>query len=116
DDILTYEAQWHSTLRNDQRQASAAVLLKALSGKTPKRLGVEFSSFSQHLRPLGGELVDVEPEIYRLRRKKDADELARIKKAIAATGKMYARAREIIKPGISELDVFSELQAVAVRE
>ena len=29
---------------------------------------------------------------------------------------MYARAREIIKPGINELDVFNELQAVAVRE
>ena len=29
---------------------------------------------------------------------------------------MYARAREIIRPGINELDVFNELQAVAVRE
>jgi Xaa-Pro aminopeptidase len=117
DEILTYEAQWHSTLRNDQRQASSEVLLKAFSGKpVPKRVGVEFSSFTQHLLKLGGQLVDLEPEIFRLRRKKDADELARIRKAIAGTGKMYERAREIIRPGITELDVFNELQAVAVRE
>src|SRR5438093_9085514 len=35
DQIVTYEAQWHSTLRNDQRQASSVELLKAL----PKMLG-----------------------------------------------------------------------------
>lgn len=117
DEVLTYEAQWHSTLRNDQRAASSQVLLKAYSGKpAPKRVGVEFSTFTQHLLKLGGQLVDLEPEIYRLRRKKDADELARLRQAIAATGKMYQRAREIIRPGVTEIDVFNELQAVAVRE
>src|SRR6187455_1396378 len=34
DEVVTYEAQWHSTLRNDQRQAASVELLKALSGKT----------------------------------------------------------------------------------
>lgn len=117
DEVLTYEAQWHSTLRNDQRAASSAVLVKALSGKpAPKRLGGEFSTFSQHLLRLGGQLVDIEPALYRLRRRKDADELARLRKAIAGTGAMYAKAREIIRPGITEIDVFNELQSVAVRE
>ncbi len=116
DDVRTYAAQWHSTLRNDQRQAAAQVLLDALADRKPKRLAVEFSCFTQHLAPLGGELVDLEPELYQLRRKKDPDELARLRKAIAATGKMYERAREMIEPGVSELEVFNELQAVAVRE
>ena len=62
------------------------------------------------------ELTDVEPDIYAMRRQKDADELARLRKAIAGTGAMHARAREIIEPGVNELDVFSELQAAAVRE
>jgi Xaa-Pro aminopeptidase len=117
DNVLTYEAQWHSTLRNDQRKASSEVLVKALLGSpAPARIGVEFSCFSQHLLRLGGQVVDIEPEIYRLRRKKDPDELAKLRKAIEATGKMYARAREIIRPGVQELDVFNELQAVAVRD
>src|SRR5262245_37575972 len=34
DEVVTYEAQWHSTLRNDQRQASSVELLKALGNKS----------------------------------------------------------------------------------
>ena len=117
DEVVYYEAQWLSTLRNDQRQASAEVLLKALaSGPTPKRIGVEFSSFGPHYAALAGERVDIEPVLYRLRRKKDPDELARIKKAIAGTGKMYAMARQIIEPGITEIEVFNRLQTAAVEE
>jgi Xaa-Pro dipeptidase len=117
DEILTYEAQWHSTLRNDQRAAASEVLLKALAGQKLGRIGVEFSTFTQHLsRTLAAEFVDIEPELYRMRRKKDPDELARLRKAIDATGKMYAKAREMVRPGVNELDVFNELQAVAVRE
>lgn len=119
--VVTYEAQWHSTLRNDQRQASSEALLKslltALGRSAGRRIGVEYSSFGQHLaQGLAGELVDIEPELYRLRRKKDPDELARLKKAIAATGRMYEQARKIIAPGVSELEVFNQLQAVAVEE
>ena len=116
DEVLAYPSNQFSTLRNDQRQASSAVLLAALAKrKRPRRVGVEFSSFSPHLATrLDAELVDIEPELYRLRRRKDPDELARLRKAIAATGLMYARAREIIRPGINELEVFNELQGVAV--
>ncbi len=117
DEVVTYEAQWHSTLRNDQRQASTAALLKALAAKPqPKRLGVEFSSFGLHFSPLEGERVDIEPTLFRLRRRKDPDELARLRKAIAASGKMYAKARQIIQPGIAEIEVFNQLQRVAVEE
>ena len=117
DKIVTYEAQWHSTLRNDQRQASSVELLKALSNKAGlKRIGVEFSYFTGHLAALPGERVDIEPTLFRLRRRKDPDELARIRKAIAGTEKMYALARQIIEPGITEIEVFNRLQAVAVDE
>jgi Xaa-Pro aminopeptidase len=116
-EIVTYEAQRHSTLRNDQREASSVALLKALPGKAGlKRIGVEFSSFTSHLAALPGERVDIEPTLFRLRRRKDPDELARIKKAIAGTEKMYALARQIVAPGISEIEVFNELQTAAVEE
>ncbi len=117
DEIMPYEAQWHSTLRNDQRQAASAELLKALERKSaPQRIGVEFSCFSMHLADVPGERVDIEPTLYQLRRRKDPDELARIRKAIAGTGKMYALARQIIEPGVTELEVFNRLQAAAVDE
>jgi Xaa-Pro aminopeptidase len=118
DDCLVYDAKWLSTMRNDQREASSQVLLAALANRhSSKRVGIEFSCFSRHLAAAGsGELIDIEPELYRLRRRKDADELARLKKAIAATGVMYQTAREMIRPGVNELDVFNALQAAAVRE
>src|SRR5689334_15610343 len=117
DEVVNYDAQWHSTLRNDQRQASSVELLKTLSNKAGlKRIGVEFSCFTSHLAALPGERVDIEPTIYRLRRRKDPDELARIKKAIAGTRKMYGLARQIIEPGITEIEVFNRLQAAAVEE
>jgi Xaa-Pro aminopeptidase len=117
DEILIYPAKWHSTLRNDQRQASAAVLMDywAARGKFG-RLGVEFSTFSQHYASLADKLVDIEPGLYEQRRCKDADELARIRKAIAATEKMYGVARNILRPGLNELEMFNALQAAAVAE
>jgi Xaa-Pro dipeptidase len=115
DELVTYDAQLHSTLRNDQRQASAEVLLKALAEKvSPKRVGVEFSSFGLHFAPLAGERIDIEPLLYRFRRKKDPDELAKLRFAIAGTGKMYEAARAMIRPGVTEIDVFNHLQSVAV--
>jgi Xaa-Pro aminopeptidase len=117
DTIVMYEAQWHSTLRNDQREASSVELLKALTNKAAiRRVGVEFSCFTAYLAALPGERVDIEPALYRLRRRKDADELARIRKAIAGTSKMYELARQIIESGITEIDVFNRLQAAAVEE
>ncbi|MFI4877201.1 MAG: M24 family metallopeptidase, partial [Blastopirellula sp. JB062] len=118
DEILTYEAQWLCTLRNDQRQASSEVLLNHLKtrGKLGK-IGVEYSTFSLHLsQQLDSQLIDVEPTLYRLRRRKDSDELARLKKAIAGTARMYEVARDMIRPGVNELNVFNALQAAAVKE
>lgn len=118
DEILTYEAQWHSTLRNDQRLTSTGVLMEALAGQPrPRRLGVEFSTFGPHLSSqFEATLVDIEPALYALRRRKDPDELALIRKAIAGTARMYERAREIIAPGITEIQVFNALQSAAVEE
>ncbi len=119
DELLAYEAQWHSTLRNDQRRASSEALLRAFDGSacTGGRMGVEFSSYGPHLAgKVDAQLVDLEPALYYLRRKKDPDELRMMRKAIMATKAMYAKAREVIAPGINELDLYSTLYAVAVDE
>lgn len=114
DRVVPFEAQWHSTLRQEQLVAAAEVLEKALSDRARvRRVAVERSSLvtgaNQEAEP-----VDIEPALWRLRRRKDDDELAMIRRAIACTEAMYARAREIIAPGISEIEVFSSLHAAAV--
>ena len=116
DDVRTYEAKWRSTLRNDQREASAAVLGDWLAGRPPRRVGVEFSACPPHVvRHLGdAALVDVDPELLLMRRRKDPDELAVVRRAVAACGAMFEAARSVIAPGVNELEVFSALQAAAV--
>ncbi|MFQ5735208.1 MAG: M24 family metallopeptidase, partial [Planctomycetaceae bacterium] len=120
DDVAVFPAQWHSTLRQEQREAAANVLADACSElRSAQRIAVEFSQFPPHLEQVLGvqptDLIDVEPALRRQRRRKADDELAMIRRAIACTDGMYAQAREIIEPGITELEVFSQLHAAAVR-
>lgn len=118
DVVLTYPAKTHSTLRNDQQALCSEVLVAELKRRVTARcVGVEFSSCGLHLsEELPGTLIDVERQLYQLRRHKEADELARLRQAISGTERMYARAREIIRPGITELEIFNELQSTAVIE
>lgn len=119
DDVRTYEAKWQSTLRSgsDQRAAAATVLADWLAaGRRVGRVGIEWSAcpFQVTSRCDGVAWIDIEPDLLRLRRRKDSDELAVLRRAIAASGAMAARARELVRPGVRELEVFSALQAAAV--
>jgi len=62
-----------------------------------------------HLTRLLGdaECLDIEPDLLTLRRRKDPDELALLRTAIAATGEMISVAREIVRPGVmGKLEAF----------
>jgi Xaa-Pro aminopeptidase len=115
DTLLGYEGKWLSTMRDEQRAVSSAALQTKLTGR-PKRVACEFEAFCPQLL-LGWNvpLVEVDAIVFELRRRKDADELRMLRRANDANQAMYARAREIVRPGINELDVYAELQAVAVR-
>ena len=121
DEVVTFEAQWLSTLRQDQVAAAAQALTAAIGPTSSVRLGADFGTSGPHeLQALGNpqvsleQLTDVEPQLCQMRRIKDADELVMIDRAIDCTHAMYERAREIITPGINELEVFSQLHAAAV--
>jgi hypothetical protein len=63
-----------------------------------------------------GQLLEHSPYYHRaLRRRKDPDEVMLIRRAVAACEAAYARARQILRPGISEIEVYAEVQAAAVR-
>ena len=116
DEVVPYEEKWHSTIRDEQRAASNEVLLKSL-GKDSNRVGGEWSNLGPRLLShFNGEIENIEPTIFGLRRCKHADELRMLACANEANRAMYQRAREIIEPGINELDLYNELHAVAVRE
>lgn len=119
DRCVTFEAQWLCTIRQEQSEAALSALTAEIGTDLKGQVGVEFSVGGQHLQKyvLGltsSQLVDVDAMLWKLRRRKDDDELALIRRAIDCTAAMYETAREIIRPGITELDVYSQLHAAAV--
>lgn len=116
-EVTPYEEKRLSTMRDasDQRNASVEQLLF----KTPldgRRTGVEASVATKSLlQAAGTEAVDIDAALFALRRRKHADELAMMARANEANEAMYRLARERITRGLNELDLYNELQAVAVR-
>jgi len=124
DQIQSYAPKMLSTMRNDQAQVASESLMTHLKdlpecrflakGMEKSRIAVEYSEFWLHLQNhLPAKLFDVEPQIYRQRRCKGPDEIAKIRKAIEGTKQMYQVARKIIRPGVTELEVYNQLQSAA---
>lgn len=116
DEVIAYEANWFSTLRQEQPMAIAEKLDAVLAGRRAKSIGVDASAVSSQLAmSFEGSCVPIDQEIWQLRRRKDPDELELMKMAIRCCEAMYARAKEIVAPGIAELEMFGELHKTAVK-
>jgi len=119
DEAASFEASWNGTTRQEQPAVIARQTLEFLRSRHVKTVGVDASAVtSQLLLQAGREtsFTAVDDALHQLRRPKDPDELALMKRAIACTEAMYGRAKQIIEPGVSELHVFTELNATGVKE
>lgn len=115
DELVAYEASWSGTQRQEQPAVAAGHALDALRSSGATRVGIDASTLtSQVAVALDHEMVAIDPHLWQLRRQKDADELALMRRAIACTEAMYRRARDVIEPGVPELRVYAELHAAAV--
>jgi Xaa-Pro dipeptidase len=114
DKVFGYEAKWHSTTRDEQLAASSAVVMEKITTK-PKRVACEFEAFApQLLLGWNATLVEIDAIVFDQRRRKDADELRMLNRANEANCAMYERGRAIVRPRANELDIYAELQSVAV--
>src|SRR5688572_3135097 len=116
DDAVTYEASWMATLRPEQPMVVAAQVADALKARRTKEIGVDASAVSSQIALMAVDVEPIDTVLWQLRRRKDADELALMRKAAACADAMYRRAREIVRPGVPETEVFIELNAAATRE
>lgn len=119
DQVHPYEEKRLSTMCDASEQTTNAleVMFDNLTSDPPARAACEFTVAPRQLiQALSGDWLDFDPIMFRLRRKKEADELAMLRRANDANRLMYEKAREIIQPGLNELDLYNELQSVAVRE
>jgi Xaa-Pro aminopeptidase len=120
DDVRSYEASWFSTQRQEQPLVLAQAIDSVIRPTIEQHiLGFDASGTASQLllrhRPTKPYWVAIDDVLAELRRRKESDELALMRRAIDCTAAMYQRAREIIAPGIEETTVFSELHAAAVR-
>jgi len=59
--------------------------------------------------------VDASADIYRLRKRKEPDEVAEIRESLGFCAAAYRAAREVIRPGLTELDVYNAMNAAVVK-
>jgi Xaa-Pro aminopeptidase len=115
DEVVAFEAQWMATLRQEQPEVVAQLIVDELKSRGARQIGVDSSAVTSAVA-VGVEcdvrLID--DVLWQLRRVKDIDELDLMTSAIRASEAMYQRAREIIEPGIPETRVFTELQKAGV--
>ncbi len=127
DEKIGFEAKWHSTFRNDQHAACWKVLIDALTSEPgrprprprphTRYVAGEWSAFGPALvDAFGPQVIDIEPTMFQLRRKKEPDELQMLARAADANRAMYRTARDLMLPGINELELYSQLHATAVVE
>lgn len=103
-----------ATLRLDHFRQVRDQVAKMI-GKPSGVIGLDKGGASGYLGELAEGMADLSSTLFDLRRAKDPDELAVLREAVRVTEVCYARAREIVEPGVSEFDVYAELYRTAVK-
>lgn len=93
----------------------ASTLRRYYSGATC--IAVDYAHLPIAVRDTFGatKIDDVGPALHRMRRSKYEDELACIRRAIRAAEVGHQAARNVIRPGLTELDVYAEVQSAITR-
>lgn len=119
-----YLYDWHLLYTiNPDNQTRLAQKVREAASSLPRggRLGYQRESLtfalanalSETVAP--DEWVAVDETVQEMQRRKDADEIACIRRATAAVLAGYERAAELIRPGLTEIEVFTECQKAAQR-
>ena len=114
DELLPYAADRFATMHSQQFEDVAGQLESAIPAGA--KVGADLGGGAACITGLGGAgVTDLTREIFRLRKCKGADEVAAIRHAVEVAKAMYTAAREAIRPGVSEIDVFAHIRAEATR-
>ena len=112
---------WYDSIRPaGARWAAAAEALSRLLYNHYAKLG-RVAVERAHLPVAAREVLavaqadDLGPALRRMRRRKHEDEVACIRRAIAAAEAGHQAARDHIRPGITEIDIYAEVQAAITR-
>lgn len=117
--VFPYEFYRPRLLREAEdvaEEALAAAL--AATGLSGQRFGVEEDHLPMYALEAisnAGDAVALDGAIERMRLTKDEDEIAAIRRAVAINDQGFAAARQAIRPGATELDVFDAVYGAILR-
>lgn len=77
-------------------------------------VGAELGHLPRTVAGAAKKFLEVEPILRDLREIKDADELAAIRRGIRTAEAAHAAAREVLRPGLTELEVYAQCVARAI--
>jgi Xaa-Pro aminopeptidase len=111
ENVQAYDSNWLGTQRQEQAALAADQLTRLLDTDV---IGVDASPVASQIAIRFTHVKEFDEHLWELRRRKDSDEIALMRRAIDCTEAMHRRAREIIEPGVPELRVYAELHAAAL--
>lgn len=106
----TYQSTRYGTLVDNQEEAMLAAFARDVQGI--RRIGYDRPPI-QFSAP---ECVSLHDALLTLRRAKDEDEINLLRCGIAGCEAAYRRAQEVLRIGISEIELYVQTQAAAVME
>ena len=110
DQIKIYPSNKLATLIDDMDAAMADQLSDDLGRYKALGCDLEWPLGSQ----INHEARSIVSDILALRRAKDDDEVQLIRRAVSACEAAYARARAMLEPGVTEIQVYAQMYAAAV--
>jgi Xaa-Pro aminopeptidase len=127
---VRYDTQAHEEVKGAKvviaRGAGLASLGEFLGARRKRARGWTIGIEAEHFTiaeknrlaeslPTGVRLKDAPAIVERFRMVKDADELDRIRDAVALGAKLFDRALEVLRPGVKETEVAAEMELAARR-
>ena len=127
---VRYDTQAHEEVKGAKvviaRGAGLASLGEFLGARRKRARGWTIGIEAEHFTiaeknrlaeslPTGVRLKDAPAIVERFRMVKDADELDRIRAAVALGAKLFDRALEVLRPGVKETEVAAEMELAARR-
>lgn len=118
------EGPWYDGQRTaaPRRDRLVEIALQTLADRRLEHIGVDASCAPFGLiealqrRSQGLRISDIGPDLHRLKRRKDDDELALIEASVRAAEAGLQAARDKVRPGLSEQDVYRLVADAAQRE
>ena len=115
---LVLSATWYDCVKPaiPRTEAVASLVNETLEKKKISRLAAETSFLPRQAAACVDSVIDCEPTLLSMRERKYPDEIEAIRKGVRTAEAVHSASRELLEPGIREIDYYAQLTARATSE